>query len=118
MPTATLTPQTTTEPATTKKLPHATYAIRGQKRALITLGSGENCRLMDVPAALLDIAASGRTTPDSYLVEEGLRPRLHADEIQALVDDYLAMADRHNEIPMRRSFASETTTADYSAYAA
>ena len=93
---------TTEAPTTTapKKLPHKVYTVRGQKRALVTLGAGENCRLMDVPAALLDIAASGQPTPDSYLVEEGLRPRLHAEEINALLEDYLDVAERHQAIPM------------------
>jgi hypothetical protein len=93
---------TTEAPTTTspKKLPHKVYTVRGQKRALVTLGSGEACRLMDVPAALLDIAASGQPTPDSYLVEEGLRPRVNADELNALLEDYLGVAERHQAIPM------------------
>jgi hypothetical protein len=97
MPTPT---STTNKPASVKKLPHEIYSVRGQKRALVTIGSGENCRLMDVPAALLDIAASGQRTPDSYLVEEGLRPRLNADELNALLYDYVDVAERHQAIPM------------------
>jgi hypothetical protein len=95
MPTTTATP--TTSP---NRLPHKVYTVRGQKRALVTLGTGEACRLMDVPAALLDIAASGQPTPDSYLVEEGLRPRVNADELNALLEDYLGVAERHQAIPM------------------
>jgi hypothetical protein len=91
---------TTAAPSSPKKLPHKTYTVRGHKRALVTLGTAENCRLMDVPAALLDIAASGQPTPDSYLVEEGLRPRVNADELNALLEDYLSVAERHQAIPM------------------
>jgi hypothetical protein len=91
---------TTAAPSSPKKLPHKTYTVRGHKRALVTLGTAENCRLMDVPAALLDIAASGHPTPDSYLVEEGLRPRVNADELNALLEDYLGVAERHQAIPM------------------
>lgn len=98
-------PQTTTPKATAassaaKKLPHKLYTVGGQKRALFTLGSGADCQLMDVPAALLDIAASGRETADSYVVERGLRPRVNAAELQALLTDYLAMAKRHQAVPM------------------
>lgn len=100
MPTITDTPKTAASPSSAKTLPHATYTVRGQKRALLTLGSGENSRLMDVPAALLELAASGQCTPDSYLVEEGLCPRDAAGELQALLVDYLAVAERHQSIPM------------------
>ena len=73
MPTTPTTPESTTAPSSPKKLPHRTYTVRGQKRALLTLGTGEHSKLMDVPFALLDIAASGQPSADSYLVEEGLR---------------------------------------------
>jgi hypothetical protein len=100
MPTTTKTPESTTGPSSPKKLPHRTYTVRGQKRALFTLGTGEHSKLMDVPFALLDIAASGQPTADSYLVEEGLRPRDPTGELQALLADYLATAERHQAVPM------------------
>jgi len=100
MTTTATAPSTTGQPAAPRKLPHKVYTVAGQKRALVTLGSGEDCRLMDVPAALLEIAAAGRPTPDTYLVESGLRPRVDADELQALLADYLAVAERHQAIPM------------------
>jgi hypothetical protein len=91
-------PTTTNTPAP-KKLPHTVYTVAGQKRALVTLGTGEACRLMDVPAALLDVAATGRNTPDSYLLEEGLCPRRNADELEGVLTTYLAVAEREQAIP-------------------
>jgi hypothetical protein len=99
MPTTINTPKTTAG-STPRKLPHATYTVHGQKRVLLTLGTGEHSKLMDVPASLLDIAAAGHHTPDSYLVEEGLRQRDATGELKALLDDYLAVAERHQAIPM------------------
>jgi len=99
MPTTINTPKTTAGNIP-RKLPHATYTVRGLKRALFTLGTAEHSKLMDVPFALLDIAASGQPTADSYLVEEGLRQRDPTGELQALLADYLATAERHQAVPM------------------
>ena len=100
MPTTTRTTKTANKQSSVKRSSHTTYTIRGQKRALFTLGSGHDCKLMDVPAALLELAASGQVTPDSYLVEEGLRPHADKDQLDSLLADYLAQAKRHRAVPM------------------
>lgn len=83
-----------------KQLSRAAYTIDGQKRVLFTVNTGESLKLMDVPASLLDIAASGHQTPDSYVVEDGLPQEDAAGELNALLEDYLAVAERHHAIPM------------------
>ena len=112
MPTTATTAKTAPKPSSVK-LPHKIYTVGGQRRALFTLGSGPSCKLLDVPAALYEIAASGQPTADSYVVEEGLRPRADADELDALLTDYLAQANHHQAIPMTK-FA---LTASLEAYA-
>ena len=69
---------------------------------------------MDVPAALYDLAVSGTETPDSYVIERGLRPRAENEQLQALLEDYVHQAERHNAVPMT-VFA---LTASLEAYAA
>jgi hypothetical protein len=88
-----------TKAASPKKLPHKIYTVHGQKRALFTFGTGAKSRLMDVPAALLEVAATGRNTPDSYLLEEGLCPHTNADELEGVLGTYLAVAEREQTIP-------------------
>ena len=110
---------TTTTPkkqSSVKRLPHTTYTIRGQKRALITIGPRNDQKLLDVPAALLEIAASGKATPDTYVVEEGLAPLGPGgkDELDALLADYLAQAERHQAVPMT-VFAHEASLEAYAA---
>lgn len=114
MPTATEPTTAAAAPSSVKKLPHKIYTVAGQRRALFTLGAGRNCTLMDVPAALFELAASGCPTTDSYVVEQGLRPRADGDQLQALLADYLAQAKRHQAVPMT-VFA---LTASLEAYAA
>jgi hypothetical protein len=118
MPTTTKAPKTAKKPSSAKTLPHATYTVRGQKRALFTLGTGEDCKLMDVPAALLELAASGQDTPESYVVEVGLRPRGPGgkDELAALLAEYLAQAERHQAVPMTK-FALRASLEMYAAAA-
>jgi len=113
MPTTT---KTAKKQSTVKTLLHTIYTIRGQQRALFTLGSGDDSKLMDVPAALLEIAASGQATPESHIVEEGLSPRGPGgkDELDALLADYLAQAERHQAVPMT-VFAHEASIRAYAA---
>lgn len=108
-------PTTTDKPkATVKPLPHKTYTIKGQKRVLFTRGRGHECELIDVPAGLLEIAATGVETPDTYVVESGLRPRADNEQLTALIADYVAQAEHHQAVPMT-VFAS---TVSIDAYAA
>lgn len=109
-------PTTTTDKTTAavKPLPHKTYTIKGQKRVLFTRGRGHDCKLIDVPAGLLQIAATGAETPDTYVVESGLRPRADNEQLTALITDYVEQAGRHQAVPMT-VFAS---TVSIDAYAA
>lgn len=100
MTTTTHTARTAVNHTDRTQLPRATYTIGGQKRALFTVNTGESLTLMDVPASLLDIAAAGHQTPDSYLVEDSLPQDDAAGELNALLADYLAVAERHHAIPM------------------
>jgi hypothetical protein len=101
-----------------KKLPHKIYTVRGQKRALFTLGTGHDCRLMDVPADLYEAdGALAVDADDSYVIECGLLPRADNDQLQAVLDDYLAQAKRHGAIPMIR-YSSTASPQAHAAVAA
>lgn len=115
MPT-TKTANTAKKQSSRKRLPHTIYTVRGQKRALFTIGPRNDQKLLDVPASLLEIAASGKATPDTYVVEEGLAPRGPGgqDELDALLADYLAQAERHQAVPMT-VFAHEASLEAYAA---
>lgn len=105
---------TTAKKANVKKLPHRFYTVGGQKRALFTIGKGHDCRLMDAPAALYDLAVAGNDTADTYVVERGLLPRAENDQLQALLEDYVGQAARHDAIPMT-VFALTTSLEAYAA---
>lgn len=101
MSTTTTTPPIPTPAQPLATFPHRTYRIRGAKRSLLTLGQGPDCKLLDVPDVLYKLARQGTDVPGSYLVETGLDPTENAGELEALLDDYVAQAKRHQEVPMR-----------------
>jgi len=83
---------TTTQvpPRTGVRTELARYTVEGQERILYGQRVLGVVRITDVPAGAGDRA---------YLIERGLEQDGHA-ALQALIEDYLQLAARHNQIPM------------------
>jgi hypothetical protein len=76
----------------------ATYTVGSQSRVLFTVSSDGVSKLIDAPAELYDIAATGLATPDTFIVE----PQADGDaqELEAIINDYLEQSVLHARVPM------------------
>jgi hypothetical protein len=66
---------------------------------LFTLSDHGVSKLIDVPAELYEVAASGLATPDTFIVEPQL-PDGNTAELEAIITDYLQLAALHARVPM------------------
>ena len=77
----------------------AIYTVGSHSRVLFTVSSNGVSKLIDAPAEHYDIAASGLATPDTFIVEPQL-PDNAAEELEAIINDYLEQSVLHTRVPM------------------
>ncbi len=92
-------PRPRVSPSSNRAVKRATYTVDSGPRVLFTISADGASKLIDTPAELYDAAASGLATPDTFIVEAQL-PEDDAQELEAIISDYLEQAAIHARVPM------------------